>query len=236
MLIELVLLRHGQAIHNTWPAVDGLLVETSDPNITNQNSPLTPTGRAQVERFAVAIQELADIRAFDTFAESTLRRSQETTDICFHAWGLDALAGGRRLTRADLREREQGLVFNLSKEEIARSHPAYLLDRKTDPFHTPPPSGESIADVVRRIQPFIESLTAGAFGERVFVSTHGRVLVAVRYLLEPDAARDPKELVTEFPFCATLSYSRNPHGQLVRDHGLEARVRRAFEAADQPTP
>ena len=126
-----------------------------------------------------------------------------------------------------LRERDPGYGFSMTKEESKKYFP-YLQDHwnKAGPLLARPPGGESVADMLPRVQIATSSISDQLFEEvdkeenKLLVVTHGRTLLCIRYFME---GWDPGHMDTllrngETPGnCAGVLYraSRNSHGEIV---------------------
>ena len=87
-----------------------------------------------------------------------------------------------------LREIDVGALAGLSREEAEARSPEFIRAAQRDPWHTPRPGGESMADLARRLEAFLETLPAG----RHLLVTHGGVIRAALKMaldLEGDAWR-----------------------------------------------
>jgi probable phosphoglycerate mutase len=158
----LLVIRHGETVWNIEQRYQG-----------HGDSPLTKTGRRQVEALGRRMQGLP----FDTLISSDLGRTRETAAILAgytgHAVALDSR----------LRERNYGVLEGLTVPEIKAAHPA-VLDRlnTADPDYIVP-QGESHRQHYQRNIAFIEGLLAQKPGAKVAVVAHGGVLESIfRYV------------------------------------------------------
>jgi len=73
----------------------------------------------------------------------------------------------------------------MTQSEVEKSFP-WLQEywQTLGPVFARPVGGESIADVIDRVRVFLEQMFTETKGERVLIVLHGRVLAAVRFLLE----------------------------------------------------
>jgi probable phosphoglycerate mutase len=143
--LTLYVLRHGECEHN----VEGRLASQDD-------SPLTETGRAQARANGVLLKELAgNLAAFDFYA-SSLHRTCATMELLREAAGLPATG-----YRADhrLMEMHCGDQIWLRWSDIpAEDHARY----RDDPWKLARPGGENQAMVFERVGKFLDTLNRDA--------------------------------------------------------------------------
>jgi alpha-ribazole phosphatase len=117
---------------------------------------------------------------------SHLRRAKETAEALRRA-GADAPS--RPVVEKHLGEQSFGAWHGRTYAEIERevgAHRFWLA-----PAHHRPPEGESFVDLVERVVPVIERLTAGHRGRDIVCVAHGgtiRAAVGHALALEPEAA------------------------------------------------
>ena len=159
---ELWLIRHGETAWNAEKRFQGHL-----------DVPLSPVGIGQAFRLA---QRLARSRqTFDSLHASDLRRAWETAEPLAAALGLPLK------TTPLLREIDVGKLAGLTREEAEARYPDFAQSLLQDPWHTPRPGGESMAQLAQRFQAFLEGLPPG----RHLVVTHGGVIrAALKLILE----------------------------------------------------
>lgn len=160
-----VVFRHGESQDNLKRIFSGW----RDP-------PLTETGKAQARALAVKLKGL-DI---DVAITSDLTRSQETARLA-----LADKPNVRFEQDGRIKERNYGDLTGNSKEDAMRMDPekAILWRRSYD---VPPPNGESIEMVERRVWPFLDELLARMRRDKINValSLHGNSMRAVRRYFE----------------------------------------------------
>jgi broad specificity phosphatase PhoE len=143
--LTLYVLRHGECEHN----VEGRLASQDD-------SPLTETGRAQARSNGVLLKELAgDLSAFDFYA-SSLHRTCTTMELLRVAAGLPPTG-----YRADhrLMEMHCGDQIWLRWSDIsAEDHTRY----RDNPWNLARPGGENQAMVFARVGKFLNTLNRNA--------------------------------------------------------------------------
>ncbi len=155
--MEILLIRHGEAAHNTpenWNAE----LDCPDPELIEE-------GREQAEQLGRRLLQLPIQRIYS----SDLRRAVETAQI---------LAEYVRVpleVRPELREINMGRLFLSTWEEIERDLPGYAARWHRHDTDLPYPGGENGADVIRRCMPLIEKIVQGDM-ERVAIVTHGGII------------------------------------------------------------
>ncbi|GGN05236.1 phosphoglycerate mutase [Thermus composti] len=152
---ELWFIRHGETEWNVKKLFQGHL-----------DIPLSPTGIGQAFRLA---QRLAKSGLpFNGLFASDLQRARQTAEP------IASLLGLSLITTPLLREIDVGELAGLSREEAEARYPAFVQAAVADPWNTPRPKGESMADVARRLSRFLEGLPPG----RHLLITHGGVVRA----------------------------------------------------------
>lgn len=153
---ELWLVRHGET---PWNA-EGRFQGHYDIN-------LSPQGLRQAYRVA---ERLAACRqGFDGLYSSDLQRAVLTAKPIAEALGLTPSYDPR------LREIYAGELQGLLRSEMPALYPEFHQAIQRDPWNTPRPGGESMADLAKRVQEFLGELPQGRF----IVVTHGGVIRAL---------------------------------------------------------
>jgi broad specificity phosphatase PhoE len=156
---ELILVRHGQTIHNVAGIAQGW-----------NDSDLSELGRTQVQRLAGRIASLRPTALYS----SPLGRALSTAEAIAQATGLEVR------TIDDLREMSYGGWEGKSFLDVRRDDEE-IYQRWIADAECPCPAGESHADVRRRM----ERAFAAVEGERAVVVTHGTAIrIAVTALLD----------------------------------------------------
>lgn len=154
--ITLYLIRHGETDWNRAQRYQG-----------QRNIPLNDTGRAQARRNGGVLKTyLPDVEAYD-FVSSPLSRAIETMELLRAAMGLDPK---RYRVSSDVRELHYGHWEGELASELPLSDPDGVAGKAADPFGWRPRGGESYADLMQRISPWI----AGIDRDTVAI-THGGV-------------------------------------------------------------
>lgn len=179
-LNELWLARHGESIGNvaaTRAEIDGLDVIPLDPR--DADVPLSETGREQATALGDWLAAHRD--ELDIFWVSPYARARETLAIALGEAGQDAAV----VVDERLRDRELGILDLLTRQGVARLHPAEMARRQhLGKFYHRPPGGESWADVALRLRSFLRDVANGP-GERALLVAHDAVVMLVLYILLP---------------------------------------------------
>lgn len=157
---ELWLIRHGETPWNLEGRFQGHL-----------DVHLSPTGLHQAYRVAERLSASGNF--FDGLYSSDLQRATLTAKPIGEALGLPTIQDVR------IREIYAGCLQGLLRTEIDARYPEFREAAKEDPWHTPRPSGESMADVASRVQAFLDDLPEG----RSIIVTHGGVIRAALKLV-----------------------------------------------------
>ena len=137
----------------------------------HQDIALGPAGREQV---ALLAKRLAGER-IDEIQTSDLRRASETASAIAAARGLPVNADPR------LRELNFGAWEGLTRVEIKERYPEALTAWEADFLRTPPPRGETLAQLADRVGTFLAGLALGGDPDRtiVVVGHSGSLLVLI---------------------------------------------------------
>lgn len=152
MIEQLILVRHGQTVHNVAGIAQGW-----------NDSELSELGRRQVERLASRIVRLDPTAIFS----SPLGRAMATAEAIAAATGLEIV------TIDDLREMSYGGWEGKSFLEV-RAEQEELYQRWIAEEDAPCPGGESHADVRRRMSKAFAQIAASSV--RPVVVTHGTAI------------------------------------------------------------
>lgn len=181
--MDLLLVRHGVTQYNTDRIFMG-----HDP------VPLSPTGRAQVERLAERLHDDPPTR----IVCSDILRARQSAEIVSTKLGLPFEL------HAGLREVDVGRAKGVSYAEAAERWPEIFAPEGESRF----PGGESFAEVADRATAFLRSEVLGSPG-RVLAVTHGGVVRGVTARL----LRLPLEAVADFVIDnASLTRFRSENG------------------------
>lgn len=152
---ELWMVRHGET---PWNA-EGRFQGHYDVN-------LSPEGLHQAYR--VAERLAASGNFFDGLYSSDLQRATLTAKPIGEALELHPVQDRR------IREIYAGRLQGLLRYEMENQFPEFQRAVREDPWNTPRPGGESMADVANRVQSFLDDIPEGRF----IVVTHGGVIRA----------------------------------------------------------
>lgn len=177
-MAQLILTRHGQSEWNLENRFTGF-----------RDVKLTPAGEREAQ---VGGQKLkaSGIKPDKVFA-STLERAWRTAEIILEAAGYDM-----RLNKYDdLRERDYGDLTGLNKSETAQKYGEEQVHIWRRSYDVAPPGGESLKDVVDRIQPFYQQHIVPLLDQdqTVMIAAHGnslRALLIVLGLYTPDTIQN----------------------------------------------
>ena len=166
-MVRLILARHGETAWNAQKRYQG-----------QADVELSETGRRQAASLArrLAQEEIHAIAASD------LQRAWETAQAIAAPHGLSVRAEPR------LREINFGDWEGLTYGEIQKRDPQALAAWEADPFHVPPPGGETLAQVAARVQSALDDVTRSHQDQTVLLVAHGgplRILLCLALGLAP---------------------------------------------------
>lgn len=246
-VLELILVRHAESTHNTASKVGRFLATETDVHVTGGlPDPLigfTSNGSRQAKTLArVLLDQLPDLGEFGAFFDSGYQRTQAMLSVILDEYGI-ARSDERRQSHLDLRERDPGYTFTMTVAEVNRNFPWYpAYEAAVGPFYGRPPGGEALVDVCSRVHMFLNSLRRARSGARVFIVTHGRVLLAFRFWLEKFLPAEAMSLFDgTIANCEVLRYRREPApeggSRFTADEGFETTIWKTFSercAAAEP--
>ena len=147
---ELFLMRHGEAQSNIngrsscWPE--------------KELNPLTDNGKKQVLVSAKKLKK----EKIDVIYSSDLMRAKETTQIVADELKIKKVVYDERL-----REINTGVFNGQSVSDYQNSFKSFK-----DKFVNPPPQGESLLDVYKRVKDFVKEISQKHSGKKVLVVSH----------------------------------------------------------------
>ena len=154
--MRILITRHGESIYNTENRIGG------DP-------PLSDAGK-------VYAQELNDFCQHNSLPQvaytSTKRRTIDTIKDCRKMFRVCT-------SHPELDEINAGCCEDLTYEEIEEKYPEEFRKRKKDKLRYQYPDGESYADLIERVRPFIEKVVTEK--EDIFIVCHRAVTRALLY-------------------------------------------------------
>lgn len=167
-MANLILIRHGQSTWNLENRFTGLY-----------DSPLTAQGESEARQGGEKIKASGIIP--EQVFTSTLERAWRTAELVLAAAGLNL-----PLIKSDeLRERDYGDLRGLNKTEAAQKFGAEQVHIWRRSYDIRPPGGESLEDVVMRVEPYYEKQMAPSLsrGQNVLIAAHGNSLRALLIIL-----------------------------------------------------
>lgn len=162
----LVLLRHGESQWNKENKFTGFTdIDLSDKGVE------------EAKQAGVALKDIK----FDKVFTSTLKRAYRTASLA-----LDAAGQKHELVKHDdLRERDYGDLTGLNKDEMRQKFGEEQVHIWRRSYDVRPPGGESLKDVVARVEPYykqhIEPLLKE--GKNILLAAHGNTLRAMLIIL-----------------------------------------------------
>jgi NAD+ kinase len=207
---EYVLVRHGESEGNVAfnRSVEGDHSLYAGEFLERHSSfwRLTDRGRAQARKTGEWINANLDMR-FDGFFSSEYLRAMETA-------ALLSLPDARWKTDVMLRERDWGEYDLASQEERRSAFRRYEARRRRESLFWAPPGGESLAQVVQRVDSVLLFENRRYSGGRVIHVCHGELMWAFRLRFERlsqitfrEMQRDP-QVHDRVHNCQVLQYSR----------------------------
>ena len=163
----LVLLRHGQSVWNKENRFTGF----TDVDLSEQ-------GEAEARAAGEKLKSLSVDHVFT----STLKRAYRTAELAMVAGGKSGVPETRH---DDLRERDYGDLTGLNKDEMRQKYGEEQVHIWRRSYDVQPPGGESLADVVKRVEPYYkrESAPLLASGKNILIAAHGNTLRAMLIIL-----------------------------------------------------
>lgn len=144
---------------------------------------LTDDGLKQAEQTGAAVRDRFGV--FDAVYHSGYTRTIQTAEGILAAYSPEER--DRMPVRADLyiRERDPGYTYDMTTDEAEAAFP-WMAEywRTFGGFFARPPGGESLADVVARVNTFLQAVERAHHGEKVLVVTHGGTIRCLRFALE----------------------------------------------------
>ena len=219
----LVLIRHGRSLRNVY--------ETTGPFYENNEQrkkvgishdrliPLVKEGWDQARRAGKGIRELLGVPNY--IFHSGFERTEQTTKAILEAYHPQELGSFDIKESHLVRERNPGYLWDFTVEEVKEFFPWYSSYwKRADPFINVPLGGESIASMCEgRLSSFLRSLDEELphtySRSKVFVVSHGRAILGLRYLLENwSYERICQALTNENPpNCSVTCYEFDSYGR-----------------------
>jgi broad specificity phosphatase PhoE len=144
---------------------------------------LTDDGHQQAEQTGHAVRERFGV--FDHVYTSGYTRTIQTTEGILAAYPKEERDRMPVDMNIFIRERDSGYAYDMTEAEATAAFPWLSEYWQTfGGFMARPPGGESLADVVSRIQQFLDMLDRDRAGKRILVVTHGQAIRCFRFALE----------------------------------------------------
>jgi broad specificity phosphatase PhoE len=154
--VKLVLARHAESAWNAERRFQG-----------RTDVGLSDAGLAQAAALARAVAR----RRVGAVYSSPLRRARETAEIVAKERGLTVTLVD------DLRELSLGAWEGRTVDDVLAMEADAYRNWRERPYDCPPPEGEHIADVARRVLPVMELIVSShADGQEALVVSHGGVI------------------------------------------------------------
>jgi broad specificity phosphatase PhoE len=154
--VTIYLIRHGETDWNRAQRYQG-----------QRDIPLNDTGRAQARRNGEVLKTLLTSVEDIDFVSSPLSRAVETMEILRTAMGLDP---SRYRREPQIRELNYGHWEGHLATALVETDPEGVTAKAQDPFGWRPRNGESYADLMARIAPWL-----AAIDRDTVAVTHGGV-------------------------------------------------------------
>jgi probable phosphoglycerate mutase len=175
---------------------------------------LTEAGQLQAKQTGQALRERCGV--FDHVETSGYARTEQTADGLLSAYTSAERSRMTRRANLFLRERDTGYAYDMTEAEALAAFP--WLD---DYWHTfghflaRPPGGESLADVVMRVQMYLDLIAQTHAGKKLLIVTHARTIQCFRFNLEHWSYQQAETRLSEpTPFnCSATIYSQRADNQ-----------------------
>ncbi len=216
---KLVLVRHGQSEFNKVNITIGLDSSQKDQfsDVSDQKVTLTDLGVSQAVLTGKVLCELG--LYFDLAYHSGYVRTKSTLKHI-----LDGLPVNTVIENFNLRERETGYTLGMTRQEMKNYFP--FLDsyfKKNGQFFSRPIGGESLCDLYNRITQCLSQIFTDTQEKNVLISTHGRVIQVIRFILEDGWSLDNIENFLSLPgpencSVTTYDYLKEDEGMILREY------------------
>lgn len=190
---DLVFIRHGKSKRNEMedksksPFYQNKEDRESIGIFQDRLMPLTKKGDEQARKAGKGLKR--KFRIPDLLFHSGFLRTIETTNGILKAYSEKELLKFKIRENHLIRERNPGCLMNYTKAEVQEMFPWWQdYWRTADKFSVIPIGGESIASMAEgRLLAFLKSLEEVSYkkgGNKIFIVSHGRAILGMRYLLE----------------------------------------------------
>ncbi|MDR2558133.1 MAG: histidine phosphatase family protein [Oscillospiraceae bacterium] len=182
--MELYIARHGETLSNVEMRLTG----------GKSNSPLTESGIEQAKQLGKLLEDVA----FDAVYSSPLKRAVDTVNIAFGS-------KYKICTDERLEEIHLGIMEGMKYVEASAKFPDSGMLFYTEPaLYKPPEGGESLNDMIKRFNSFINYLKDKNYN-KVFALTHGYAL-RVLYACMIDGRVETIGKAPHYSNCALAHY------------------------------
>lgn len=187
----IVIVRHGESLKN----VERARVEQFDSNklkldITDRDMDIPLSERGEWQAIATG-KALKWRPKFDVIFVSPYVRCRQTADLIIEQLGYKP----KVVVEERLREKEFGVINNLTKKGIEKFYPDEWERRQRDgKYYYRPAGGESYPDVGMRVHSFLSTLARDYRKKNVLIVCHSVVVKVFRKLLERLEEKDVLEI------------------------------------------
>ena len=184
---NLVIVRHGESVKNVEKArVDQFDSNKLKLDITERDMDIALSEKGEWQAIATG-KTLAKRPKFDVVFISPYVRCRQTADLIIEQLGYSP----KVVVEERLREKEFGVIENLTKKGIAKFYPEEWERRERDgKYYYRPAGGESYPDVGLRVHSFLGTLTREYREQNVLIVCHSVVVKMFRKLLERMEEKD----------------------------------------------
>jgi len=196
---QLILVRHAESLLNVVHAQSPSFFPTSEARAPFANMPdhkvdLSPKGVTQAIATGIALQKSG--YAFSDVIDTGYKRTVQTLDHILDAYPEEERKLIKRQRDISLRERETGYSYCLSRPEADQHFPWMREYWKTfGPVFAKPVGGESLAGTIDRVRMAMMQIFLSTQEKNVLCCLHGRVISAIRYLLDDSSLDDLEEFI-----------------------------------------
>ena len=167
---KLILLRHGQSQWNFENRFTGW-----------EDVPLTDIGIQEAKNAGKLM--LKNNIKIDVIFSSILKRANKTAELAIKEMNLPNFWNQNQLLmikEKSLNERDYGDLVGLNKKETAKKYGDEQVHIWRRSYNIPPPGGESLENVVARVQPYFKKNITPKLdsGQNVLIVAHGNSLRA----------------------------------------------------------
>ena len=218
----LVLIRHGESVRNiaekSGPFFENYEARKKFGRVRDRLIPLTSNGVGQARKAGRGLKRLFGVP--DWLFHSGFVRTRQTTDGILSAYSKKELLRTRIRENRLIRERDAGYFSDFTQKEIQELFPWWNnYWHNHDRFLTVPFGGESIVSVCEgRLLTFLKLLEDFSYkkgGKKIFLVSHGRAILGMRYLLEDWSYEKMNDALANENLlnCSVTYYLFDPYGR-----------------------